>query len=100
MWQKFISFVEQNQFECLYVKYVGIRCPGCGMQTSVIHLLKGNFLESFKAYPPLFPLLIMFAYLICHVIFKFKNGAKNLIYLYFINIFIIFANYIYQLINN
>jgi hypothetical protein len=100
MWEKFIGFLESNQLECLYIKYFGLRCPGCGLQTSVIELLKGNIIESFKAYPPLYSILVMFLYLVLHLMFKFKYGSKVLIYMYIINIFSLIINYIYQLLIN
>lgn len=99
MFGKLIAFLEKNQLECLYVKYFGVRCPGCGLQTSIIELLKGKFFESFKAYPPLYSIIIMLIFLILHLIFKIKNGAKILIFIYIFTSLTIIINYIYQLLN-
>ena len=97
MWQNLINWLENHQTSCIYKKYLGIRCPGCGMQTSIIALLKGNIIESIKEYPALIPTIIMFIFLITHLIFKFKNGSKILISLFIFNLILILTNYIIKL---
>lgn len=70
---------------------------GCGMQRAILLLLKGEFLASFKMYPALFSLIIMFIYLAFHLRFSFKNGHKVLLYLFYLNVGIILLNYILKL---
>lgn len=70
---------------------------GCGMQRAILLLLKGEFLASFKMYPALFTLIIMFAYLVLHLRFHFKNGHKILLYLFYLNIGLILINFILKL---
>lgn len=84
---------------CFYKKYFGIDCPGCGMQRSFIELLKGNFIESFKLYPALFPIILMIIFLFIHVKFQFRNGANILKWMFFLNLGIIIANYIFKITN-
>ena len=67
---------------------------GCGMQRAIIHLLKGEFLESFKMYPALLTLIIMFGYLFVHLKFNFENGHLVLRYLFYLNVIIILVNYL------
>jgi len=100
MWYKFIEWVEQNQVACSYKKHLGIRCPGCGMQTAIIYLLKGEVWQSIKAYPALIPIIILALYTILQIIFKFKKGTKILLYAFYTVLFIILANYIIRLIIN
>ncbi len=100
MWYKFIEWIEQNQATCSYKKFLGVRCPGCGMQTAIIYLLKGEVWQSIKEYPALIPVIILFVYLILQLIFKFKKGVKILLYLFYSVLFIIFTNYIIRLIIN
>ena len=83
---------------CFYKKYMGIECPGCGMQRSFIEFLKGNFHESFVLFPALFPVVAMLVYLILHVIFKFRKGAEILKILFISNTIIIVLNYVYKII--
>lgn len=72
-------------------------CPGCGMQRSIIELLKGNFWESFKLYPALTTTIALIVLLILHLIYKFKHGAKYLLIIFIVNTFILLLNYILKL---
>ena len=85
---------------CVYKKYLGMDCPGCGMQRAIIELLKGHIAESFKAYPPLLPMIFMILFLLLHLKFKFKNGALYLKILFIFTSAIIVTNYIIKLIIN
>jgi len=94
----FISWLEDNLLACPYKKYFDMECLGCGMQRSFIALLKGNLIESFYYYPALIPMIIMFLFLIIHLIFKIKNGAVWLKYLFIFNISIVVINFVLKLI--
>ena len=94
-----IHYLEAHMGSCFYMKYLGIPCPGCGMQRSFIELLKGNWIESLQLYPALVPMIIMLTYLALHLIFKYKNGGDVLKYLFMFNASIILFHYIYILIN-
>lgn len=93
----FINWLEDNLLACPYKKYFNMECLGCGMQRSFIALLKGNITESFFYYPALMPMIIMFLFLIVHLIFKLKNGAAWLKYLFIFNISIVVINFILKL---
>jgi len=93
-----VSWLENNMFACPYKKYVGIDCFGCGMQRSVIELLRGNILESFYLYPALIPMIFMFLLLGTHLIFKFKNGGTWLKYNFIFVVVIVVINFIHKLI--
>ena len=92
------NWLEKNQKPCLYKKHIGIDCPGCGMQTSFIELLKGNLTESILVYPPLIPIIILFLILALHLIFKFKTGGIILKYWFIFTVAITFISYIYKFI--
>ena len=100
MFLSIIDWLERNILPCFYKKYFGIECPGCGMQRSIIELLKGNFIESLKAYPALFPTIIMLVYLLLHIILKFEKGAFVLKITFIFTASIIFINFIVKLIIN
>lgn len=89
-----IHWLESHMQPCFYKKFIGIECPGCGMQRALIELLKGNILESILIFPALIPILFMFIYLLLHLIFKFKKGANVLKYTFIINSAIIVVNYL------
>lgn len=89
-----IHFLEQNMLPCLVKSFVGIPCPGCGMQRSFIALLKGDIAESWALYPPIFPLTAMFIFLGIHLAFNIKNGHKVLLGLSIFNLAFILINYI------
>jgi len=93
-----IKWLESHQLPCLNKRFSGIDCPGCGMQTAIIELLKGNIIESIKVYPALIPTLLMIAFLMVHLVFKFKNGTLILKITFIATCTIIIANYIYKLI--
>lgn len=43
---------------CAWKELFGISCPLCGFQRSVLLLLKGEVVDAFWMFPPLFPMLI------------------------------------------
>ncbi|NSW45800.1 MAG: DUF2752 domain-containing protein [Bacteroidales bacterium] len=93
-----IQWLEDHQGACFYKKFLGIECPGCGMQRSLIALLKGNIVESLQLFPALIPLILMFIFLILHLKFQFKHGARILIFWFIINTLIILVSYILKFI--
>ena len=98
MLQNLIKWLELHQQTCSFKDHFGIICPGCGLQRSIIELMKGNLLESIYLYPALLPILAMFTYLALHLAFKYRNGAAILKIMFIINICLISLNYIYKLI--
>ena len=94
----FVDWLEKRQMPCFYKSFLGIECPGCGMQRALIALLRGEFLYSLKLYPALIPTIVMIVFLAIHLIFKLKNGAKILLYMFIINAVIIVVAYLYKMI--
>ena len=78
MWEVFLEWMESIQTTCLFLKYVGYECPGCGLQRSFTALLHGEVVESIKLYPALIPMILMFGYMTLHLRFQFKKGGKVL----------------------
>ncbi|MFD1316060.1 DUF2752 domain-containing protein [Namhaeicola litoreus] len=71
---------------------------GCGLQRSILLILKGDFAEAFYMYPAIYTLFIMFGFLLLHLKFQFSKGHKVLLYLFILNLFIIIVNYILKII--
>ena len=88
-----ISFLENNLLSCQWKEQFNVECTGCGMQRSIIHLLKGEFVEAFYMYPAIYTLIIMFAYLGLHLKFEFKQGLWILLYLFISNLAIMLINF-------
>ncbi len=88
-----LSFLEENMLSCQWKQQFDVECMGCGMQRSIIHLLKGEFLEAFYIYPAIYTLIVMFIFLLLHLKFSFKKGHKILLYLFITNILLMLGNY-------
>ena len=93
-----MQWVENMMIPCLWKKYLHIECMGCGFQRSLVLVLQGQFEAAFYMYPAVYTLLILFGFLILHIKFQFKKGAKILLALFLINIIIIVINYILKFI--
>ena len=93
-----INWLETHQLPCMFKAITHVDCPGCGMQRSFILLIKGDVLNSFLMYPALIPIILLFAFLIIHLIKNIKNGTAILKYAYIFCAGIIMVSYIYKLI--
>ena len=98
MIQKLIAWLESHLGTCAFKEHSGLECPGCGLQRSLIALLKGEILESILLFPALIPLFAMFAFLGVHLVFKLKHGALILKILYITNLSLILGSYVYKII--
>lgn len=94
----FINWLERNMMSCFYKKYFGIECPGCGMQRAFVELLKGNFVESFKLFPALLPIIFMFIFLVLHLIFKFEKGGLFIKYMFIFTTLTMIISYLYKIL--
>ena len=91
--------LREHPLSCSFKHNFHIQCPGCGFQRSLIALLEGNFTESFKLYPALIPLLLLWLILLLHLIFKFRHGASIIKYLFLFCASVIFISYLIKIIN-
>ena len=98
MIHKIITWLESHMGTCTFREAGGLECPGCGIQRSIISLLKGEILESILLFPALLPLIAMFGFLGIHLMFTLKHGALVLKIFYITNTVLILGNYIYQII--
>ena len=87
-----LKWLEPYQRTCSFREHAGIDCPGCGLQRSILALLRGDLVESILQFPALLPLIAMFAFLAIHLVFKLKYGAIVLKMFYITNISIIILN--------
>lgn len=89
--------MEQYLLPCLWLKYTGMPCPGCGGQRAIVYLLHGNFLDAFKMYPGIYPLIIFGILIIFNKIQPFKLYSKTVSLFGLITIFTVLLNYIFEL---
>ncbi|WP_233603924.1 MULTISPECIES: DUF2752 domain-containing protein [unclassified Pedobacter] len=98
--KSFLDWLGEHLFSCPFKAYFGVDCPGCGLQRSVVALLKGNFIDSFKFYPATLPLIFVLLFTLVHLKLDFKFGAQ-LIKIVFAGVaVIILINYIYKIYNH
>jgi hypothetical protein len=95
----FIHWLEHHLLSCPFKSLIGIDCPGCGFQRSVMALLKGNLAVSFKLYPATLPFIGLMIFMLLHLKFDFKSGAFIIKLLYILVSAIIIINYIYKVYN-
>jgi hypothetical protein len=85
---------DQFMLPCLWKKHFNIECMGCGMQRSLVLVFKGEFVNAFYMYPAIYTLIVLVIFLILHIKFQFKKGAKILLALFILNMSIIIISYI------
>ena len=94
------TWLEQHMLTCPSKKLFYLDCPGCGLQRSLIALLKGDLAVSWKIYPPSLFILITLAMLALHLVFQFRHGALLLKIFFIITLSVITVNYIYKVTNH
>lgn len=90
-------WLERHQGTCSWKSHFGVECPGCGMQTAFIELLKGHLAESILIYPALIPLMALFAFLFLHLAFNFRRGALFIKILFIFTVCIMFIHFMYKI---
>jgi len=89
-----IDWIEQHLLPCPSKYFLGVECPGCGMQRSILELFRGHFLDSLKAYPGLIPVALTLVILALHIRYKFENGARMVQYSFMISAGVIVISYV------
>lgn len=98
MWETLKELFKDNMQTCFYKEHFGIECPGCGTQRAILLLMEGDFVGSFKMYPPLALVFSTLFFLVLHLIFRFKRGGDILKYLGIATVVSMFLNYIYKIL--
>jgi len=91
-----IEWLEEHMLPCIYKKYLGFDCPGCGIQRSLISLLKGDFAESFELYPPLIFVLLLLIVLALQLIFDLRHGVLILKIMLIVTSLVMLLNFVYK----
>lgn len=93
-----IRWLEAHQFACPWKTFFGIDCPGCGMQTAFIEILRGHLIQSLKTYPALIPMMLILIFLGIHLIFNVPKGAFILKLLFIFTTSIMVIGYILKFV--
>lgn len=96
----FIHWLEHHLLSCPIKQLSGIDCPGCGLQRSIVSLIKGDLISSFKFYPATIPIMALFLFTLIHLKYDFKNGAFFIKMLYIAVTLIIVISYTYKIFTN
>ncbi|MBF4986080.1 DUF2752 domain-containing protein [Nonlabens mediterrranea] len=83
---------------CMSKKMTGMDCPGCGIQRSISHIMKGELIDAFFMYPGIYPMFILFVFLTFDWFFKINHGEKIKLTLAVLTIGTILINYVIKLI--
>jgi hypothetical protein len=97
MLTRIVHWLEAHQATCSWKSSFGIDCPGCGMQTALIELLKGHMTSSVNAFPALLPMICMIFFLVLHLMIKMRNGTLILKFLFIFTVSIMFIHYFIHL---
>lgn len=96
-WANITSWLEGHLLGCPFKRLTGLDCPGCGLQRSVIALLKGDIPGSLRIYPPGIFIVTVLLVLLLHLKWQFRHGAQLIKFLFIITAIIICCNYFYKI---
>jgi len=91
------AYYFEAMLPCPSKTFLGLECPGCGLQRSFLALVKGQVLESIKLYPALIPLLITLVLLAGTVLFRWRNMSRLLLIMYLLDTMLIYGFFIWKL---
>jgi Protein of unknown function (DUF2752) len=91
-----INWLQNNELACPFKKITGIDCPLCGLQRSIIALLQGDFVASFKYQPTtlLFIVALLLSVPDSRLNFSKKNVIKEAVYA--LTIMVVTGAYLYK----
>lgn len=83
---------------CMNKQFLGLECTGCGIQRAAFLLFHGEFVEAFKMYPAIYPLIVLFGFLLLNSFMRIKHENKISIFLMITTVSTILINYILKFI--
>ncbi len=94
----FLLCVKDYMMPCLSKSVLGIICPGCGFQRSILLLLEGDLLGAFKMYPAIFTLIPFALLLVVSGVFRLSNMNPLISVLGITSVALILINFFIKLI--
>lgn len=95
----FFLALENYMLPCFSKQLFGMDCPGCGLQRSVVFLLKGEFIAAFQMYPAIYTLIPLAGTLILNRLTGLKYANQLIIGLSISSVALILINFILKLIH-
>lgn len=89
-----IGWLEDHTLPCPFRYLTGCDCPGCGLQRSILRLLKGEFQESIQIHPAGIPFVLLVVFILVHLKMKWSFAPKVINWLLASIVFISLVNYI------
>ena len=90
--------MEDLMLPCFTKKLIGVDCPGCGIQRSLVHLAKGEIRDALAMYPALLPLVLLFSFMLLDQFYTMKHASKITSGLMILSVATILTNYILKFI--
>lgn len=92
------ALAENNLLPCLNKQVLGVECPGCGLQRSVMLLFEGDFVGAFTMYPAIYPMILLLLFLLADQFVKIKYANTISIGLMISTVAFILINFLFKLI--
>lgn len=89
--------IDDYMLPCLSKKYLGFECLGCGAQRATAFLFQGEFVAAFKMFPAIYPLLLLFIFMLFDLFIKFKQARNIKIILLLLTALAIIVNFLVKL---
>lgn len=93
----YLSGLEDYMLPCLNKQFLGVDCPGCGIQRSASLLVQGEFMAAFQMFPAIYTLIPLFILILCSKVFQLKIDDRFIIVLAIASVALILINFVYKL---
>lgn len=95
----FLTFIHEDALlPCLNKQFLGVDCPGCGLQRAALLLFEGEFKAAFLMYPAIYPLILLLLFLLADQFVKIKYANLISIVLMVTTVVFILTNFLYKLL--
>jgi hypothetical protein len=88
-----IDWISKHLLPCAYKSLLGIDCPLCGFQRACLLALQGKWMESFRMYPPLLPLVLLGIFFLFYRLYRNRIKVLYLQRMTAAVLAIVFVNY-------
>jgi uncharacterized phage infection (PIP) family protein YhgE len=85
---------EEYMLPCLNKQLLGTECMGCGIQRSLLLVLKGEFAQAFFMYPAIYTLILLFTLVGINIFKPSRLIAKLIVILAITNVLVIIGSFI------
>lgn len=89
--------LEVYYLSCSIREAIGVECPGCGTQRSLMALFRGDLLNCIAFNPSVLLFLLTFLFMLLHLKFNFRNGATILVGMFCVTVLTLILNFVIKL---